>query len=46
MFDQVCGSDRLRSSMVEDFDFSKLVDFWNKDAESFKLRSSKYYLYK
>jgi uncharacterized protein YbbC (DUF1343 family) len=46
MFDYGCGSDHLRTSMMEDFDFSKLEEFWNGDAESFRERSSKYYLYK
>jgi len=46
MFDKVCGSDRLRSSMMEDFNFSKLLEYWNRDAESFRARSQKYYLYK
>jgi uncharacterized protein YbbC (DUF1343 family) len=46
MFDKVCGSDRLRSSLMEDFDFSKLEEFWMHDAESFRMRSTKYHLYK
>lgn len=46
MFDYGCGSDRLRTSMTKDFDFSKLEEFWNRDAGSFRERSSKYYLYK
>ena len=46
MFDYGCGSDHLRTSMMEDFDFSKLEGFWNRDAESFRERSSKYFLYK
>jgi uncharacterized protein YbbC (DUF1343 family) len=46
MFDKVCGSDRLRISMMDDFNFSKLVDFWKSDAEGFRERSIKYHLYK
>jgi uncharacterized protein YbbC (DUF1343 family) len=46
MFDKVCGSDRLRSSMMEDFDFLKLEEYWMRDAESFRERSTKYHLYK
>ena len=46
MFDKVCGSDHLRISMMEDFSFSKLEEYWNRDAESFRARSLKYHLYK
>jgi uncharacterized protein YbbC (DUF1343 family) len=46
MFDKVCGSDRLRSSMMEDLDFSKLEVYWMRDVESFRERSTKYHLYK
>ena len=46
MFDKVCGSDHLRISMMEDFSFSKLEEYWNRDAEIFRTRSLKYHLYK
>jgi uncharacterized protein YbbC (DUF1343 family) len=46
MFDYGCGSDKVRKSMMVDFDFAKVEDFWNRDAESFRERSIKYYLYK
>ena len=46
MFDKVSGSDRLRSSMMEDFDFFNLEEYWMRDAESFRERSTKYHLYK
>ena len=46
MFDKVSGSDRLRSSMMEDFDFLKLEEYWMRDAESFREHSTKYHLYK
>jgi uncharacterized protein YbbC (DUF1343 family) len=46
MFDYGCGSDRLRLSMMEDFDFTRLESWWKRDAESFRQRSLKYYLYK
>ncbi|MFH0756983.1 MAG: DUF1343 domain-containing protein [Bacteroidota bacterium] len=45
MFDKVCGSDRWRKSMMEEFDFSKLVKTWYGAAEPFRNRSRKYYLY-
>ncbi|MGW8314323.1 MAG: exo-beta-N-acetylmuramidase NamZ family protein [Bacteroidales bacterium] len=46
MFDQVCGSDRIRTSLMKDFDFSKLLEFWTGEADSFRARSARYYLYK
>lgn len=45
MIDKVLGSDVLRTSMMEDFDFEKLRPYWNKDRESFLKLSQKYYLY-
>jgi uncharacterized protein YbbC (DUF1343 family) len=45
MFDKVCGSDRLRKSMMEEFDFSSLMKTWYGTAEPFRERSRKYYLY-
>jgi uncharacterized protein YbbC (DUF1343 family) len=44
-FDMVCGSDRLRKSMMEDFNFEKLREYWNGDSEAFQKLSEKYYLY-
>jgi len=46
MFDMVCGSDHLRNSMMTDFDFTRLVDFWNGGTDRFRERSTEYYLYK
>lgn len=46
MFDKVCGSDQLRSSMMINYDFSALLEFWNRDSDRFRERSAKYYLYK
>ena len=45
MFDKVLGSDVLRSSLLEDFNFEKLRPYWNKDREGFINLSQKYYLY-
>ena len=30
MFDKVVGSDVLRKSMMEDFNFEKLRSYWNR----------------
>jgi uncharacterized protein YbbC (DUF1343 family) len=46
MFDIVCGSDHMRTSMMAHFDFSALLDFWNRDSDLFRERSIEYYLYK
>jgi uncharacterized protein YbbC (DUF1343 family) len=45
MFDQVVGSDRMRTSLMEDFNFSRLKSYWNRDAAAFKENSARYYLY-
>ena len=46
MFDKVCGSDHLRSSIMTTFDFTTLQEYWNRDADRFRERSTPYYLYK
>jgi uncharacterized protein YbbC (DUF1343 family) len=46
MFDQVCGSDRMRSSMMEDFNFRELQSYWESGEDAFKGHAEKYYLYK
>jgi len=46
MFDKVCGSDQLRSSIMVNYDFSALLDYWNRDTDRFRERSEAYYLYK
>ena len=46
MFDMVCGSDRLRTSIMGNFNFNEMQEFWNRDADRFRERSIPYYLYK
>ena len=46
MFDQVCGSDRIRTALMKDFNFGELVNTWNAGAAAFSARSARYYLYK
>ncbi len=46
MFDMVAGSDQLRVSMMSNFNFTMLLDYWNRDAEPFRKLSRQYYLYK
>lgn len=45
MFDFGCGSDQLRTSMMEDFNFQRVLEYWNRDSDAFRKRSEKYYLY-
>lgn len=46
MFDKVCGSKEIRKRFSENYKVADILDYWNKDNESFKAASSKYYLYK
>lgn len=45
MFDKVCGTDYVRTHFEKRFMVEDIRDYWNKDTESFKKRSQKYYLY-
>lgn len=45
MFDQVCGTDFIRKTFSETYDWSTCRDYWNKDVEAYRTRSSRYYLY-
>ena len=46
MFDKVCGSKEIRKRFSKNYKVADIVDYWNKDNESFRRKSSKYYLYK
>ena len=46
MFDKVCGSDQIRLRFTKNYKVADIIDYWNKDVESFKAKSAKYYLYK
>ena len=46
MFDKVCGTDKIRKMMSKRYKVADIIDYWNKDAEAFRLASSKYYLYR
>lgn len=46
MFDIVCGSDSLRTSMMSNFNFNEIQEYWNRDVDRFRARSIPYYLYK
>ena len=46
MFDQVCGSAKVRQLFTKRYKVADMLDFWNGEADSFKQHSSKYYIYK
>lgn len=45
MFDRVCGTDKIRTTLSQNCQVADIIDYWNKDVESFKALSAKYYLY-
>ena len=45
MFDKVCGSSKVREMFTKRMSYNDIRAFLNKDVESFRTRSSKYYLY-
>ena len=46
MFDKVCGTNQIRERFIKRYKVEDIVDYFNKDAEAFKIKSSKYYIYK
>ncbi len=47
-FDQVCGTDRIRKSIMEDKNIDKALEIWRGDGrerEVFKERAGRYFLY-
>lgn len=46
MFDKVSGSKEIRKRFSKNHKVADIIDYWNKDAEAFKAKSAKYYLYK
>lgn len=45
MLDIICGTDYVRIAFGKRLKVEDIVDYWNKDAESFRTVSQKYYLY-
>lgn len=45
MFDKVMGSDQVRLRFMKNYKVADIIDYFNKDVETFKATSSKYYLY-
>lgn len=46
MFDKVVGSDHIRREFSKRYIWEDVKAYWNKDVESFRKLSHKYYLYK
>ena len=46
MFDKVVGSKNIRAQFAKRHRVDDIIDYWNKDVEAFRLKSSKYHLYK
>lgn len=46
MFDQVAGSKQIRELFSKNHKVADIEEYWNKDADAFKEKSAKYYLYK
>ena len=46
MFDKVVGSKNIRRLFTKRYKVADMEGYWNKDNDSFRERSSKYYLYK
>lgn len=46
MFDIVCGSKYIRETFSKNHRWADIEAYWNKDVESFRAKSKKYYLYK
>lgn len=45
MFDKVMGTDQIRLRFAKRYKVADILDYFNKDVEAFKAKSSKYYLY-
>ncbi|MDR1592806.1 MAG: DUF1343 domain-containing protein [Prevotellaceae bacterium] len=46
MFDKVCGSDFVRTTLSESGTYNSIQSFWEKDVDAYRRLSSKYYLYR
>ncbi|MDD4969609.1 MAG: DUF1343 domain-containing protein [Paludibacter sp.] len=46
MFDKVSGSDQIRLRFAKNNSVADIMDYWNKDVDSYRKLSKKYYLYR
>lgn len=45
MFDKVVGSKQIRQRFAKNHKVADIEDYWNKDAQAFREKSSKYFIY-
>ena len=45
MIDKVCGTDYVRLAFAKNMKVSDIEFYWDKDVESFRTLSEKYYIY-
>jgi uncharacterized protein YbbC (DUF1343 family) len=45
MFDQVCGTDRVRKAFEKRFKVEDMIDIWNGEADDFTKLAKQYFLY-
>ncbi|MBO4621926.1 MAG: DUF1343 domain-containing protein, partial [Paludibacteraceae bacterium] len=45
MFDIVCGTGFVRDQFSKTYRWADIADYWMKDVNAYRERSSKYYLY-
>ncbi len=46
MIDKVCGSKEIRKRFTKNYKVADIEEYWNKDVDSFRAASKKYWLYK
>lgn len=45
MFDQVCGTDKVRKAFTQTFTVESIKKIWTQDVEPFRVKAKKYYFY-
>lgn len=45
MFDKVCGTDKVRKEFEKNYQVSDMEKIWDRDIQTYKKQSSKYFLY-
>jgi uncharacterized protein YbbC (DUF1343 family) len=45
MFDLATGWDKVRETFSKDFNYNSIKNFWEKEADDFKFKAKKYFLY-
>ena len=45
MFDKALGWDKIRKEFEKDFSYESIKKYWEFEANAFKIKASKYFLY-